>query len=47
MFPHIEGPDNIGFALGETLAHVNHLVRKGVVADVSTNPQTAIFRTVS
>lgn len=35
MFPHVEGPDHIGFALGETLAHVNHLLRLGVVAEVS------------
>lgn len=46
MFPHIEGPDNIGFALGETLAHVNHLLLKGVVADVSGTPHTAVFQTV-
>ena len=31
MFPHVEGPDNIGFALGETLAHINHLVNGGSV----------------
>ncbi|MDP3896215.1 MAG: MBL fold metallo-hydrolase [Mesorhizobium sp.] len=31
MFPHIEGPENIGFALGETLAHVNYLVHQGIV----------------
>lgn len=35
MFPQIEGATNLGFALGETLAHVNHLMRKGVVADVA------------
>ena len=33
MFPHVEGPDNIGFALGETLAHVNYLVGRGKVAE--------------
>lgn len=31
MFPHVEGPEQTGFALGETLAHVNHLVRRGQV----------------
>lgn len=31
MFPRVEGPDNIGFALGETLAHVNYLLRRGMV----------------
>jgi glyoxylase-like metal-dependent hydrolase (beta-lactamase superfamily II) len=46
MFPHIEGPDNIGFALGETLAHINHLVRKDIVADVSEIAGSAIFRTL-
>lgn len=46
MFPHVEGPDNIGFALGETLAHVNHLVRKGVVADVGAAPGSSIFQTL-
>ena len=38
MFPHIEGAANLGFALGETLAHVNHLMRKGIVANVSGDP---------
>lgn len=47
MFPHIEGPDNIGFALGETLAHINHLVRKDIVADVSDIAGAAIFRTLA
>lgn len=47
MFPHVEGPENIGFALGETLAHVNHLVRKGVVADVSPRGAGAIYQTVT
>ena len=46
MFPHIEGPDNIGFALGETLAHVNRLVRQGVVSDVSPDSASAIYRTI-
>ena len=26
MFPRVEGANDIGFALGETLAHVNHLL---------------------
>lgn len=46
MFPHVEGPENIGFALGETLAHVNHLVRRGVVADISPNSANALYRVV-
>lgn len=46
MFPHVEGPDNIGFALGETLAHVNRLVRQGVVADVSPDNAGAIYPAV-
>ena len=29
MFPHVEGPDNIGFALGETLAHLACLEGRG------------------
>jgi glyoxylase-like metal-dependent hydrolase (beta-lactamase superfamily II) len=47
MFPHVEGPDNIGFALGETLAHVNRLVRQGIVADVSPHHASAVYRTLS
>ena len=31
MFPHIDGPEGIGFALGETLAHINYLVARGLV----------------
>ena len=46
MFPHVEGPENIGFALGETLAHVNYLVRRGVVADISPNAANALYRVV-
>lgn len=46
MFPHVEGPENIGFALGETLAHVNYLVRRGVVADISPNGDNALYRAV-
>lgn len=46
MFPHVEGPDNIGFALGETLAHVNRLVRQGVAADVSPDNAGAIYQTI-
>jgi len=47
MFPHVEGPDNIGFALGETLAHVNRLVRQGIVADVSPDNAGAVYRTIA
>ncbi len=46
MFPHIEGPENIGFALGETLAHVNRLVRQGIVADISPCGAGAVYHTV-
>jgi glyoxylase-like metal-dependent hydrolase (beta-lactamase superfamily II) len=45
MFPQIEGPENIGFALGETLAHVNFLVNKGRARDVSDTTRTALFQT--
>jgi glyoxylase-like metal-dependent hydrolase (beta-lactamase superfamily II) len=43
MFPHIEGPDNIGFALGETLAHINYLVNQGVVREDVDASGRAIF----
>lgn len=33
MFPHVEGLDDTGFALGETLAHLNHLLRNGDVLE--------------
>lgn len=46
MFPHVEGPENIDFALGETLAHVNYLVRRGVVADISSDGANALYRVV-
>lgn len=45
MFPKIEGVANIGFALGETLAHINHLVHLGVVADVSGEPGISRYKT--
>lgn len=32
MFPRVHDTDGIGFAVGEVLAHVNHLVRLGAVA---------------
>lgn len=32
LFPHVDGAENVGFALGETLAHVNHLVKLGKMA---------------
>lgn len=46
LFPHVEGPDNIGFALGETLAHVNYLVRKGIVREARDVAGHAIYTTV-
>lgn len=33
MFPHITQLDDIGFALGEVLAHVNYLVNEGAVIE--------------
>jgi len=45
MFPHVEGPDNIGFALGETLAHVNYLLNEGVVGEDRDAGGRAIFTT--
>ena len=32
LFPHLESANDIGFALGETLAHVNYLRHTGVVS---------------
>jgi glyoxylase-like metal-dependent hydrolase (beta-lactamase superfamily II) len=43
MFPHVEGPDNIGFALGETLAHVNYLVNQGLVTERRDGDGRLIF----
>jgi hypothetical protein len=45
MFPHIEGPDNIGFALGETLAHVNYLLDRGIVSQSRDDQGKAVFAT--
>ncbi|WP_210496883.1 MBL fold metallo-hydrolase [Microvirga antarctica] len=45
MFPHIEGPDNIGFALGETLAHINWLLNQGIVREDIDPSGRAIFTT--
>ena len=47
MFPHVEGPENTGFALGETLAHVNYLVRRGIVADNSPEGPSATYQTIA
>ncbi len=47
MFPKVEGLANLGFALGETLAHVNYLVRVGTVVDVSDSPNSALFQATS
>jgi glyoxylase-like metal-dependent hydrolase (beta-lactamase superfamily II) len=43
MFPHIEGPDSVGFALGETLAHINYLLTLGVVREERDAQGRAIF----
>ena len=45
LFPHVEGPDNIGFALGETLAHVNYLVDRGIVDEERDADGRAIYTT--
>lgn len=46
MFPHIRESNDVAFALGETLAHVNYLLRRGAVADISDNPGRSLFQTV-
>ena len=35
MFPHVDGPDNLAFALGETIAHVNHLHAQGALEELT------------
>lgn len=47
MFPKVQGVDNLGFAFGEALAHVNHLMRLGLVANVSTHPDQILYRAVA
>ncbi len=47
MFPHIEGHDSVGFALGETLAHINHLVSLGVVSEERDTRGRAVFKATS
>jgi glyoxylase-like metal-dependent hydrolase (beta-lactamase superfamily II) len=44
LFPRVEGPDNIGFALGETLAHVNHLLSRGQLVETIEDDGRAHFR---
>lgn len=43
MFPHVRGCENIGFALGETLAHINHLLHRDLVSEVSDPRGRAIY----
>lgn len=45
LFPHVEGPDSVGFALGETLAHVNHLLAQGVIREERDPQGRAVFST--
>lgn len=45
MFPHIEGAENIGFALGETLAHVNYLLNQGIVDEERNSAGHSIYAT--
>lgn len=44
MFPHVEGPEGAGFALAETIAHVNHLIRQGIVDEVTRPNGQLAFR---
>lgn len=46
MFPQVSAPADVGFALGETLAHVNRLMREGRVRDVSRDPAVGLYRAV-
>jgi glyoxylase-like metal-dependent hydrolase (beta-lactamase superfamily II) len=43
MFPRVEGANDIGFALGETLAHVNHLVNAGEVEEQRNSEGQSLF----
>lgn len=43
MFPRVDGPDNIGFALGETLAHVNCLLHRGTVRELTDDQGRSRF----
>ena len=45
MFPRVEGANDIGFALGETLAHVNHLLYSGEVEEQRTTGERSLFAT--
>ncbi|MCY0096810.1 MBL fold metallo-hydrolase [Hoeflea ulvae] len=47
MFPHVEGPENVGFALGEVLAHINYLVHDGVVGAVSDEHGHVIYESLA
>ncbi len=44
MFPRVHDLDGIGFAVGEVLAHVNHLVQLGAVASEETAGGPALYR---
>jgi glyoxylase-like metal-dependent hydrolase (beta-lactamase superfamily II) len=45
MFPHVEGADSIGFAFGETIAHINYLVARGIVEKTEQADGLLLFRT--
>lgn len=47
MFPKVQGVENLGFAFGEALAHVNHLIGLGLVANVSERPGKILYQTVA
>ena len=47
MFPHIEGPENVGFALGEVLAHINYLVHDGSVGATSDAQGRIVYESIA
>jgi glyoxylase-like metal-dependent hydrolase (beta-lactamase superfamily II) len=44
MFPHVEGAESVGFALGETIAHINYLVARGIVEKIGPTGGRLEFR---
>jgi glyoxylase-like metal-dependent hydrolase (beta-lactamase superfamily II) len=47
MFPHVEGAESIGFALGETIAHINRLVVSDLVEKTERPDGTLLFQAAS
>ncbi len=43
MFPRVEGANDVGFALGETIAHVNHLLYAGEVEEQRNSEGQSLF----